>query len=133
MLQIIAFLLEWLPKLALWILVPAALVLLALTYFSPMRRHCLLGFITVAMMSALFLAIGLVAIFVSYGGSIFRVFHDFGLIETADLLASLLPAIGAQLASLLPALLVTGGAGAAVAVLRGIQRRAAGTSVAGAA
>ena len=123
MLQYIAVLLEWLPKISYWVLAPAALILFPLAFVRATRPGSALGLTIVAAVSASFLSIGLVAIVSGYGKVILHVFQDFGPIVTANFLTTLLPGVGTQLTSLVPVMATTVGSSAAVVVLRRGARR----------
>ncbi len=118
MLPIIAMIMEWLPRISLWILAPAAVLLFVLAFSRAARGHCLLGFMIVASLSALLLLIGVVLVVGGYGNVVMHVFQNFGPIETIDFVATLVPSIGSQLGSLLPVLGTAAGAGLAAFVLR---------------
>ena len=111
MLQIIAVMLEWLTRISDWVLAPATLILLALAFMTVARSRATLGLMIVAAITGAFLSISLVAIVSGYGSAILRVFRDFGLIETANFLTTLLPAMGAQIANLVPMMITTAVAG----------------------
>ena len=118
MLPIIATVMEWLPRIAVWILAPAAILLLVLAFSRAARSHCLLGFMVVASLSALLLLTGVVLIVGGYGNAVMHVFQSFGPIETIDFVATLFPSIASQLGNLVPVLATAAGAGLAAIVLR---------------
>ncbi len=118
MLPIIATIMEWLPRISLWILAPATVLLFLAAFSSAARGHCLLGFMVVASLSALLLLIGVVLVVGGYGNVVMHVFQSFGPVETIDFVATLMPSIGSQLGSLLPVSGTAAGAGLAAFVLR---------------
>lgn len=124
MLQIVATLLQWLPRLCYWVLIPAVLILILLAFVRATRPSSALGLLIVAAVSASLLSIGLVAIVSGYGSAVVHVLRTFGPIEAISFLPSLFPGVGSQLAGLLPVAGTTAGSSAAVVVLRRTTRRA---------
>ena len=118
MLPIVAALMEWFPRISLWILAPVVALLIVLAFIRTARPRCLLGFMVVAALSALLLLIGILLIVGGYGSVVLHVFQSFGPMETIDFLATLLPGIAGQLGSLLPTFAIAVGAGIAAIVLR---------------
>lgn len=123
MLQIIAALLSWLPRISDWALGPAVALLLLLALMPALRPRATFGLIVVAAVGALLLSVGLIAIVGGYGNIILHVFQEFGPLETVSFVTTLFPGIGSQLASLVSTIATTAVASGAVVVLRRGARR----------
>jgi hypothetical protein len=121
MLQAIAALTEWLPKVFDWGLAPGAFVLLLLAFVRKARLVSALGLMTIAAISVALLSIDVAAIaYVSwaYERIALDLLLNFGPGVTARFVATLLHGVGARLIDAVPMLATTAASSIAVVALR---------------
>jgi len=122
MLQFALALLEWLPRIFIWILAPVALAALSLVVMPRTRSRAALAFMIAATVSASFLSIetaALVYVCCDQAGVILSILLDFRPGVTAGFLTALLTTIGAPLLGLIPMIVAAACSGLAALALRG--------------
>jgi len=121
MLQIAVTLLQWLPRVFVWLVVPIAVFSIALALAKRSRPHAALGFMIAASLSAIFLAIETAAIgyiCCDQARMLFSILLDFRPGVTIGFALALLGSVIKPLAGTLPMLIGAGGAGTGAFLLR---------------
>lgn len=132
MLQFAVTLLQWLPRIFVWLVVPIACFSIILALAHKSRPHAALGFIIAASLSAIFLAVETAAIgyiCCDQARMLFSILLDFRPGVTIGFALALLGSVVKPLAGTVPMLIGAGGAGTGAFLLRrgnGTQTSTAG-------
>ena len=127
MLQLAVVLLQWLPRLFIWLIAPMVLIAISLALIPRMRPRAALGFMIAAAASATFLSLetaALAYVCCDQARLIFSLLLDLRPGVTAGFVVSLFANLGEPLIGLIPMLVVAICTGLAALILR--DRRSAG-------
>lgn len=125
MLQIAVTLLQWLPRIFLWLIVPAVAIAIVLTFTRRTRERAALAFIIAAAISASFLSLETAAlawVCADQARLIFSLLLDMRPGVTAGFITSMLGTLGAPLSGLLPMLVAGLCTGLSALALRGKRK-----------
>ena len=121
MLQFAVTLLQWLPRIFLWLVVPIACLSILLVPARRLRPHAALGFMVAASISAIFLAVETAAfgyICCDQARMLFSILLDFRPGVTIGFALALLGSIAKPLVGVLPMLIGAAATGTGAFVLR---------------
>lgn len=130
MLHLAIVLLQWLPRIFVWLIAPVVLIAVSLAVIPRMRPRAALGFMIAAAASATFLSIetaALAYVCCDQARLIFSLLLDLRPGVTAEFVVSLFANLGAPLMGLVPMLVAAICTGLAALVLR--DKRSAGHQV----
>lgn len=130
MLHLAIVLLQWLPRIFVWLIAPVVLIAISLAVIPRMRPRAALGFMIAAAASATFLSIetaALAYVCCDQARLIFSLLLDLRPGVTAEFVVSLFANLGAPLMGLVPMLVAAICTGLAALVLR--DKRSAGHQV----
>lgn len=130
MLHLAIVLLQWLPRIFVWLIAPVVLIAISLAVIPRMRPRAALGFMIAAAASATFLSIEtavLAYVCCDQARLIFSLLLDLRPGVTAEFVVSLFANLGAPLMGLVPMLVAAICTGLAALVLR--DKRSAGHQV----